>query len=76
MKWLLAALALGLVASGAQAQVSPQQMNANANSQLGQHAGKAGGAEKAAEAKANDKAYNAALHNLPDKQYDPWHVVR
>jgi hypothetical protein len=51
-------------------------MNANANSQLGQHAGKAGGAEKAAEAKANDKAYNAALHNLPDKQYDPWHGVR
>jgi hypothetical protein len=23
-----------------------------------------------------DKAYNAALKNLPDKQYDPWHGVR
>ena len=51
-------------------------MNANANSQIGQHAAKASGGEKAAEAKANDKAYNAALHNLPDKQYDPWHGVR
>jgi hypothetical protein len=52
-------------------------MNANANAQLGQHAGKSGGgSDKAAEAKANDKAYNAALHNLPDKQYDPWHGVR
>jgi hypothetical protein len=27
-------------------------------------------------AKANDKAYNAALKNLPDKQYDPWRGVR
>jgi hypothetical protein len=26
--------------------------------------------------KANDKAYNAALKNLPDKQYDPWRGVR
>jgi len=26
--------------------------------------------------KANDKAYNAVLKNLPDKQYDPWHGVR
>jgi len=26
--------------------------------------------------RANDKAYNAALRNLPDKQYDPWHGVR
>ena len=26
--------------------------------------------------KANDKAYNAALRNLPDKQFDPWRGVR
>ena len=26
--------------------------------------------------KANDKAYNSALRNLPNKQYDPWHGVR
>ena len=26
--------------------------------------------------KANDKAYNAALRNLSDKQFDPWRGVR
>jgi hypothetical protein len=26
--------------------------------------------------KANEKAYNSALRNLPDKQYDPWHGIR
>jgi len=26
--------------------------------------------------KANDKAYNAALKNLPDKPFDPWRGVR
>ena len=77
MRWLIAAFALPLLASGAQAQVSPQQMNANANSLVGQHAGKNGGTDDGnVKAKANDKAYNAALHNLPDKQYDPWHGVR
>jgi hypothetical protein len=76
MKWLLAILALAVVASGAQAQTSPGQMNANANSQLGQHASKNNGNDDAAKARANDKAYNAALHNLPDKPYDPWHGVR
>jgi hypothetical protein len=47
---------------------------------VGQHANAASSqADKAAEAakvKANEKAYNAALRNLPDKQYDPWHGVR
>ena len=76
MRWLFAALALALVASGAQAQQAPGQMNVNAAQQIGQHAGKYSGADKGAEVKANDKAYNAALRNLPDKQYDPWHGVR
>ena len=77
MRWLIAAFALPLLASGAQAQVSPQQMNANANSLVGQHAGKSADPDDGnVKAKANDKAYNAALHNLPDKQYDPWHGVR
>jgi len=52
-----------------------QQINNQAN--IGQHAAaaaaKGGGDEKV---KANDKAYNAALKNLPDKQYDPWRGVR
>jgi hypothetical protein len=26
--------------------------------------------------KVDDKAYNAALKELPDKQYDAWHGVR
>jgi hypothetical protein len=77
MRWLIAAFALPLLASGAQAQVSPQQMNANANSLVGQHAAKSANPDDGnAKAKANDKAYNAALHNLPDKHYDPWHGVR
>jgi hypothetical protein len=77
MKWLMAALTLALLASGAQAQQVPGQMNINAAQNIGQHASKAngiGGEEKGA--KANDKAYNAALRNIPDKQYDPWHGVR
>jgi hypothetical protein len=32
--------------------------------------------DEPSKAKANDKAYNAALKNLPDKQYDPWRGVR
>lgn len=29
-----------------------------------------------AKPKVDEKAYNAALKSLPDKQYDPWHGVR
>ena len=49
-----------------------------AASSVGQHAAAAsakGGADET-KVKANDKAYNAALRNLPDKQYDPWRGVR
>jgi hypothetical protein len=28
--------------------------------------------EGEAKVKANEKAYNSALRNLPNKQYDPW----
>lgn len=79
MRWLMAALALALTASGAYAQSAPsQQMNINAAQNIGQHASKAnglGGSDEKA-SRANDKAYNAALRNIPDKQYDPWHGVR
>jgi hypothetical protein len=68
--WALAALP---IAAYAQQQ---QQINQQAN--IGQHAAaaaaKAGGGDE--KVKANDKAYNAALKNLPDKQYDPWRGVR
>jgi hypothetical protein len=62
----------------ADAQV-PQQSQINAASGVGQHAAAAGaraGNDDASKPKANDKAYNAALKNLPDKQYDPWRGVR
>ena len=32
--------------------------------------------EGEAKVKANEKAYNSALRNLPNKQYDPWSGVR
>jgi hypothetical protein len=70
---LLAALA-GMTVS-AQAQQGSQM---NAASNVGQHAAAAStraGADET-KVKANDKAYNAALKNLPDKQYDPWRGVR
>ena len=49
-----------------------------AASSVGQHAAAASakGAADETKVKANDKAYNAALRNLPDKQYDPWRGVR
>ena len=77
MRWLLAASALALAASGAQAQNAPGNMNINAAQQIGQHAGKyQNGEDSSSKARASDKAYNAALQNLPNKQYDPWHGVR
>ena len=45
---------------------------------IGQHVSKANAkdASDGTKVKANDKAYNAALKNLPDKQFDPWRGVR
>jgi hypothetical protein len=78
MRSLVGRLALvsALAAMPAAAYAQQQQINNQAN--IGQHAAAAsakasGGEEKV---KANDKAYNAALKNLPDKQYDPWRGVR
>lgn len=77
MRLLIAGLAIALMIATAQAQVGPQSQM-NAAGQIGQHAS---GAQSLSDKgdpklKANDKAYNAALRNLPDKQYDPWHGVR
>ena len=49
-----------------------------AASRLGGHASQEGhqGDKDDQKPKANDKAYNSALRNLPNKQYDPWHGVR
>jgi hypothetical protein len=70
---LFACLALVAMTAAADAQMQP-------GGQIGQHVSKADQNAKAGadgdKVKANDKAYNAALKNLPDKQYDPWHGVR
>jgi hypothetical protein len=76
MRLLIAALAFAALTTRAYAQAGPGG-SLSPGSQIGQHAAKAG-EDKSGEVKvkANDKAYNAALKNLPDKQYDPWHGVR
>ncbi len=77
MRLLIAGLALGLMMASAQAQMTPQNSQMNAAQQVGAHAGHLSDDKSdGPKAKANDKAYNAALRNLPDKQYDPWHGVR
>lgn len=76
MRFLVAALAIALMMTTAYAQG------------VGGYgrAGGFGGGRKQEHAKANktaapktkadDKAYDAALKGLPDKQFDPWHGVR
>jgi hypothetical protein len=75
MRWLIAGAVLALAASNAQAQLSPTQPSLSGAGQIGQHTG-SGHDEKEQKPKANEKAYDAALRNLPNKQYDPWHGVR
>ncbi|MGA9320074.1 MAG: hypothetical protein WBW06_03350 [Xanthobacteraceae bacterium] len=68
--------AVGAMTADAQAQVNSQSTQMTGASRVGQHAGNANGQTTDTTVKANDKAYNAALKNLPDKQYDPWRGVR
>jgi len=72
---LIAGLALALMMAAAQAQMT-QQTQMNNAARVGQNASRDAQDKGDNKPKANDKAYNAALHNLPDKQYDPWHGVR
>jgi hypothetical protein len=73
---VLVAFAVTLAAAGAQAQ--------NAGGMGGMGGGSGGrhhqqGQDKTADApkpKVDEKAYTAALKQLPDKQYDAWHGVR
>jgi hypothetical protein len=74
MRMLIAGLALALMTGAAQAQ-TPQQSAVTGANRIGQNASRQFD-DKSDKPKANDKAYNAALRNLPDKQYDPWHGVR
>lgn len=69
---LIAGLALALMLTYAQAQLS-QVPGAN----VGQNVSKAEQqGQKAVKPKADEKAYNSALGNIPDKRYDPWRGVR
>jgi hypothetical protein len=71
----LAAIVCAATTVSAQA---PQQSQINQAANVGRHASDAnskGGSDEP-KVKANDKAYNAALRNLPDKQFDPWRGVR
>jgi hypothetical protein len=54
-------------------------LTASAQAQSGGGHGKHGRQAEKSEPqkpKIDDKAYNAALRNIPDKKYDAWHGVR
>jgi len=78
MRLLIAGLVMALLTAGAQAQISPQASQMQGASAIGNAAGRSSqdAPSDHQKVKANDKAYNAVLKNLPDKQYDPWHGVR
>jgi hypothetical protein len=77
MRTLIAGLLIVLTITSAQAQVvSPQAQQMQGAQRLGDSVSRDGRAGGASAVKSDDKAYNAALKNLPDKQYDPWRGVR
>ena len=66
---LMAAVAFALLTTSAQAQVGG---GAGRGRQAHQQPEKSGPQKP----KTDDKAYNAALRNIPDKKYDAWHGAR
>jgi hypothetical protein len=76
---LIAGLALALMLTCAQAQLGqvPGQLGQVPGANVGANTSKAEQQEqKAVKPKADEKAYNSALGNIPDKRYDPWRGVR
>ena len=75
---LIVGSVMALTITSPQAQVvSPQAQQMQGAQRLGDSVSRDGRAGAGASAvKSDDKAYNAALKNLPDKQYDPWRGVR
>ena len=73
MRWLIAILAVALTAASAQAQLGSISPGSNIGQSVQRAQDKA---NEAAKSKVDDKAYNSALRNLPDKQFDPWRGVR
>jgi hypothetical protein len=78
MRLLIAGLIMALMVASAQAQMTPQSAAIQGAQGIGQQAGRTAhtSTDDGPKVKANDKAYDAALKNLPDKQYDPWRGVR
>jgi len=81
MRLLVGSIALAAVVfatTTVSAQINPQQSQMNNAANIGRHASDNGARASGDETKpkANDKAYNSALHNMPDKQFDPWRGVR
>ena len=76
MRLLIVVLVMALAVTAAQAQMNPQAVQMQGAQNIGQAASRGNQHQETRALKANDKAYNAALKNLPDKQYDPWHGVR
>lgn len=77
LKIAIAALSIALLATSARAQGVGGVGDAGGGFG-GPHHRQHATANKAAPAKpkVDEKAYNAALKELPDKQYDAWHGVR
>ena len=73
---LVTGLAMAALTVVAQAQQGPGAIPGS--SRIGQSAAAASDKSNSEgpKVKANDKAYNSALHNLPDKKFDPWRGVR
>jgi hypothetical protein len=77
MRFLIAGLALALTTAAAQAQMGAPGVPAGGGIGGAADAQRQKGAKSDEQkVKANEKAYNAALQNLPNKQYDPWQGVR
>jgi hypothetical protein len=74
----IAGLAIALTITGAEAQqaMTPQEQQMQAAKRLGDSASRSGQYNSGSTTKADEKAYNSALKNMPDKRYDPWSGVR
>ena len=70
MGLLIAAFACGLVTASAHAQ------GGAAGSAHGKHGRQQPEKGEQQKPKIDEKAYRAALKNLPDKKFDAWHNVR
>ncbi len=74
-RFMVAALAVALLAESANAQAMGGNGGGGGGGGRRHHQQKADKTD-AKKPKVDEKAYNAALKSLPDKQFDPWHGAR